>query len=293
MNYRSILLTTLIFSQGAFAFDKDFKTVNDRVPLEFNYLFDSLKLMIKTPSEKIRMVGLCQDIDTNLGFLAKEHIFLLMKSEVIKDVLEHRFTTVRQFDISTLMIDRLENQLVTKQKYLTPFSLWIWRSMMAELRHRRDMGLITNKPFTIASFEGEKRKEAERFRRYIDYLLPWIDKMDALDADQFNQLSKEVSWIILRRLNDRSILLKRYSSTATGDTKITIFNIPDRLTNLHPEDIKRMQKNDEEPMTLKEEGMLEKDQAATEVEAITPTDMSTVSDDVAKELEKKQVPVPK
>ncbi len=286
MNFKLLLTFFFTCSLSAHAFDKDFKTVNDRVPLEFNYLFDSLKLMIKTPSEKIRMVGLCQDLDQNLGFLPKEQIYLLMKSEVIKNVLEYKFKNVRQFDISILLIERLDKELLSRQKYLTPFSLWIWRSVIAELRSRQNQGLITEKSFTVSGFDGEKRIQAERFRRYLDYLLPWIDKMDSLDATQFNVLTKEVSWNILRRMNDRSLLFKRYSSTAVGDSKIMIFNIPERLTNLHPEDIKRMQM-DETPLSLKEQGEKEKTEATSAVESITPTDMSTISDDISKELDKK------
>jgi hypothetical protein len=286
LSFKIFLSALFLLSFSAQAFDKDFKTVNDRAPLEFTYLFESMKLMIKTPSEKIRMVGLCQDLDQNLGFLPKEQIFLLMKSEVIKNVMEYKFKNVRQFDVSALLIDRLEKELVTRQKYLTPFSLWIWRSVIAELKARQNQGLITDRSFSVSTFDGEKRKLAERFRRYLDYLLPWIDKMDSLDATQFNLLAKEVSWNILRRMNDRSLLFKRYSSTAVGDSRIVIFNIPERLTNLHPEDIKRMQ-IDDPSLTLKEQGEKEKTEATSTVESLAPTDMSTISDDISRELEKK------
>ena len=285
MSYKILILFSLL-SSSVLAFDNDFKTVNDRVPLEFDHLFNSLKLQVSTPAEKIRLIGLCQDLDTNLGFLPKEQIFLLMKSEVIKNVLEHKFSSVRQFDVSTLLIQRLEKELVPRQKYLTPFSLWIWRSMIAELRHQESLGFITSRSFSVSAYDGERRRAAERFRRYLNYLLPWIDVMDSLSATKFNDLTKEVSWNILRRLNDRSLLFKRYSSTAVGDSKITVFNIPERLTNLHPEDIKRIQ-TEEQALTLKEEAQKEKGEAAAAVEKISPDDLSTISDDVAKELEKK------
>ena len=77
---RSSILLLLILSNLAFGFDKDFTTVNDRVPLEFNHLFDSLKLNARTPAEKVRLIGLAQELNQNLGFLSKEHIFLLMKN---------------------------------------------------------------------------------------------------------------------------------------------------------------------------------------------------------------------
>lgn len=276
----------LLISFSAFAFDKDFKTVNDRVPLEFSYLFDSMKIAIKTDADKIKMVGLCKELDQNLGFLPKDQMFMLMKTEVIKNVLEHKFSKVRQFDVTTLLLGRLEEDFKKKEKYLSSFSQWIWRSMIAELKHRQTMGLITARSFNPGSFDGEKLKEAQRFQKYLKYMIPWIDRMDSLSAADFNLLATDVSWTTLRRINDRAVLFKRFSSTAGGDTKVTIFNIPQKLTDLHPEDIKKMQDN-AAPLTLKEESEKQKTEATQEIEKITPEDLSPLSEDLSKELEKK------
>ncbi len=287
MIYKFLLL--IVFSSSAWSFDKDFTTINERVPLEFNHMFDSLKLEIKTPSEKIRMIGLSKDLNDNLGFLQKEHIFMLLKTEVIKGTLEFKFDKVRQFDVNQLLIVRLEKEYENKKTYLNTFSKWIWQSILAELNHRKKMGLITAQSFNPGNFDGVKRADAMRFQRYLNYLFPWIDKMDSLDAAAFNKIAKEVSWTILQRINERSILFKRYASTATGDTQVTIINIPQKLLDLKPEDIKRMQE-DQYPLTLAEQAKKEKAQASQEIDKVTPLDMSTMSDDVAKELEKKTAP---
>jgi hypothetical protein len=279
-------LLVLFIPLISFGFDKDFKTVNDRVPLEFNYLFESMKIGSQSPSDKLKLVGICKDLDENLGFLQTEHIFLLLKSEVIKNVLEYKHQKVRAFDMTTPLLLRIEEDFSKKQSLLNPFSQWIWRSIIAELKHRESMGLITNKSFNPNSFEGAKKLDANRFARYLNYILPWIDKMDSLSAAEFNNLTREVSWIILRRLNERSLLFKRFASTATTETKVTIFNIPSKLLELHPEDIKRMQ-SDETPLTLKEESEKEKLKAMEQVQGVTPDDLSTLSDEVSKELEQK------
>lgn len=280
------LLLPLFIAGSAFGFDNDFKTVNDRVPLEFNYLFDSMKIGMKTPADKMKLVGICKELDENLGFIQKEHIFLLMKSEVIKNVLEYKHKKVRSFDVTTFLISRLEEDFGKKQSLLTPFAQWIYRSTIAELRYRESMGLITARSFSPNNFEGAKRVEAQRFARYLTYLLPWIDKMDSLSAADFNELAKEVSWVILRRLNQRSILFKRFASTATSDTKVTIFNIPGKLLELHPEDIKRAQSN-EPSLTLKEESEKAKTEATKQIQNVSPDDLSPLSDEVSKELEQK------
>lgn len=277
---------------SAFSFDKDFTTINDKVPLEFDLLFESMKLEIKSPSEKLRMVGLCKDLNVNLGNLKKEHIFMLMKSEVIKSTLEYKFSKVRQFDMNTLLISRLEEDFKGKKQFLNPFAKWIWQSILAELNYRKKMGLITSSSFNPTLFEGQKRTEALRFQRYLNYLHPWIDKMDSLDAAGFNKLAKEVSWTILERINDRSILFKRYAASATGETATVIINIPQKLIELHPEDIKKMQ-NDIQPLTLSEQSQKEKVKASEQMDKVTPLDMSTISDEVSQELDKKTEEAPK
>jgi len=111
--------------------------------------------------------------------------------------------------------------------------------------------------------------------------------MDSLTTTEFNDLTKEVSWTILRRLNERSLLFKRFASTASTETKITIFNIPSKLLELHPEDIKRAQNNNAPAPTLKEESAKEKTEATKQVQDVTPDDLSPLSDEVSKELDKK------
>lgn len=260
--------------------------MSDRIPLEFVLLFDSMKLEAKTPKERLQLVGIIQELEENLGSLAKEHIFFLMKSEVIKNTLEHRFPQVRQFDMTNLLVERIENDFEKKKKYLNSFAQWIWKSIIAELRHRQNMGLITDKSFNPDSYEGVKRQEALRFKRYLGYILPWIDRMDRLNAAQFNDLSKEVSWEVLRKLNERSILFKRFASTARGESQTTLFNIPPKLLNLAPEELKQM-RNNEDPLTLKESSQKERNSALEETQKVTPDDMSPISEDVIRNIEEK------
>lgn len=274
----------LIFPILALSFDKDLKITSDKTPLEFDLLFDSMKLQSKTPADKIRLVGMAQELNKNLGFLPKEQIFLLMKSEVTKNFLEHKFSKVRQFDVTNLLIDRLEKNLIEKGKLLTPFSTWAFRSIIAELKTYQKEGLITDKSFNPDLFKGEKREKALRLKKYLTYLLPWIDRMDALPASDFNELSTEVGWEILDRLNSRSLLLRRYAaegSAASGN----LINIPDRLTDLKPEQIKNLQNNNSD-LSLKEKSVKEKNEASEEVKSATPDDLSPLSEDVSIEIDR-------
>lgn len=266
-------------------FDKDLKVTGDRTPLEFEHLFESMKLQSKAPAEKIRLVGISQELNKNLAFLPKEQIFLLMKSEVTKNFLEHKFSKVRRFDVTTLLVQRLEENFQEKEKELTPFSAWAFRSIIAELKGYVTEGLITEKSFSPEIFKGEKREKALRLKRYLNYLTPWIDQMDALPANDFNALTTDVGWEILERLNARSLLLRRFG-TDSGTASANLINIPDRLTDLKPSEIKSLQKN-ESDLSLEEKSQREKNAAAEEVKAATPDDLSPLSDEVSKEIEER------
>jgi hypothetical protein len=273
-------------SFSALAFDKDLTSINERVPTEFNLMFESMKLQIKKPSEKVRMIGLCKDLNENLGKLAKEHIYLLMKTEVIKGLLEYKFPKVRQFDMNTHLISRLEDDFSRKKPLLNPFTRWIWQSILAELNARKEKGLITGSTFNPNQFDGPKRAEAMRLQKYLQFLFPWIDRFDGLSATEFNELVMDISWLILEKINDRSILFKRFAGAAAGETKTVIINIPQKLLDLKVNDIKSMQ-SDKAPLTLSEKSKLMKAEAESDMEKVTPLDMSPLSDDLAKELDKK------
>lgn len=275
-------LLLLVFSISVFSFDKDFQTVNDRVPLEFQTLFSSMKLEAKTPVEKVQLVGIAKELDDHLANLPKEHLFMFLKSEVIKNTLEYKFSKVRNLDVTTDLVERLEREFKKKSPYLNPYATWIWRSIIAELNHRRELGLITNKNFSPGNFQGGKLAEAQRFEKYLKYLKPWIDRMDSLPASDFNTLTKEVGWTVLRRVNLRSLLYKKYASTAAGETRTPLFNIPAKLLEINPEDIRKIQTEKLLPPSLREQGAQEKDEASRDLEKATPTDMSPLSEELDK-----------
>lgn len=272
-----------LYSVKGSAFNKDFTIISDKTPYEFNIMFNSMKDSLQELGEQIKLIGFSEELNRNLGFLEKEHIFFLMKSEVSKSVLEYRFEKSRQFDISSRIIEKLEKKFSQQSRYLSDFSKWIWRSIIAELKHRQEMGLITQNSFSPTLFSGDKKIQALRFEKYLNYLMPWIDQMDNLDHERFNQLALKVSWEVLRKLNDRSLLFKNMSY-AQSSLSTQLFNIPAKLQNLTPEKLKEMQYL-EENKSLHEQSQAEKTQAQEKVDQIEANDLSPFSDEITKKIE--------
>lgn len=284
MKLSNIIAISLCFlSTKSMAFNKDFTLISDKTPYEFNIMFNSMRGQLKELNDQIKLIGYSEDLNRNLGFLEKEHIFLLMKSEVSRSVLEYRFDKTRQFDITTNLLEKLEKKFSEQERYLSEFSRWIWRSLIAELKYRQKLGLITQSSFNPTLFSGEKRTQAMRFQKYLHYLMPWIDQMDNLDHQRFNELALKVSWEILRKLNDRSLLFKNMSY-AQSSVETQLFNIPQKLQNLTPDKVKELQII-EENKTLQEKSLEEKSKASEQINQIEASDLSPLSDEISQKIE--------
>lgn len=284
MKLSNIIAISLCFlSTKSLAFNKDFTLISDKTPYEFNIMFNSMRGQLKELNDQIKLIGYSEDLNRNLGFLEKEHIFLLMKSEVSRSVLEYRFDKTRQFDITTNLLEKLEKKFSEQERYLSEFSRWIWRSLIAELKYRQKLGLITQSSFNPTLFSGEKRTQAMRFQKYLHYLMPWIDQMDNLDHQRFNELALKVSWEILRKLNDRSLLFKNMSY-AQSSVETQLFNIPQKLQNLTPDKVKELQII-EENKTLQEKSLEEKSKASEQINQIEASDLSPLSDEISQKIE--------
>jgi hypothetical protein len=281
-------LLILTFTNISFSFDKNFKTINDRVPLEFNRLFESLRDNISDQKEKIRLVNVCTEIDDNLLGIQKEHIFFLLKSEVIKNVVEHKHKKFSTYPITSGLIIDLEKDLKKKQSNLTPFSNWIWDSVIAELKFRESENLISEKKFDKNNFKGSQKLMAQRFERYTIFLLPWIFNMLNLDPEEFNKLTQKISWNILNKISLRSLLFKKLSSNSFNETQFKIFNIPPNLIELKTEDTVKMQSDvNSRTNSLSEESLVEKNKASLEIQNVSLDDLSPLSDEITKEIEQK------
>lgn len=284
-----LLLILSLSSVHVFGFNKDFTTVNDRVPYEFKLMFESLKDQANNKTDQFKLVALSQDLNTNLSPLAKNTIFFLMKSEIIKNVLEYKIPKSRPFTATTGSVQRLLSKWDLNQKSYTSFSRWIIQSVLAELKQADADGLIlAGDVIKTQNLSGEKQIKAIRFLRFMKYAASWCDQIENLSAAEFNQLAASVSWVAMDRLNQRALLLKRYASTSQSETTTVTFNIPGELVNLSPSEIKNLQ---EAPTpTLKEASEASRQEAKEQTQKLAPEDLSPLSEDIQKKIDQ-QLPV--
>ena len=282
-----LILTTLSYS--ALGFNKDFTTVNDRVPYEFKLMFEAQKQESKSTDDQFRLVAISQDLNTNLGPLQKNTIFFLMKSEIIKNVLEYKIPKSRIFIPNRTNVQRVMTRWEQFQKSYNPFSRWIIQSLLAELKQADLDGLILQgQDLRPQLFTGEKQTKTIRFLRFMKYASSWLDQIDSLNPREFNQLSKNVAWTTMDRLNQRALLLKRYASTSQSDVTTVTFNIPESLSNLSPSEIKTLQEGP--TPTLKEASEATRQEAKDQTQKMAPEDLSPLSEDIQKGIDQ-QLPI--
>ena len=138
----TILTTiTLIAMDHAYSWDPDkFRLKeNNNLPHEFKILFESLKNDLKTKEELMRFIYQCNILNQNLKHLKKEQSFLFVKTQIIRHVLESKYTKVQKIKITPQLISKIEMSYVNKKGNLSSFSKWIWQSILTDLKEKQDL----------------------------------------------------------------------------------------------------------------------------------------------------------
>jgi hypothetical protein len=257
-----ILFSVLSLSLASWGFDADFKIIHTQTPLEFQILFESLKVRLKDPAQQSRLKALCQGINTGLGSLTDYQMMFLLKSEVSKTFLEWSKSS-RPLSVTDLTVKRLENIYQKNQLFYTDFSHWFIEALLSDLKNKNQ--LSTSLPFM--SF--------------------WVEQLDTLSPQDFNQLTTEASWKVLERLRMKSQFTKKFVTSATKPTLTVIFNIPEAQKALQegpasPNELNDMNQADpiEPSQTAKEESQkaLEQVKNLKPKNAATPEEKSQVID---------------
>ncbi|MBY0516730.1 MAG: hypothetical protein K2P81_07475 [Bacteriovoracaceae bacterium] len=222
-----ILFFILLFaSNSSFAFNKDFNLVNDRAPLEFKLMFESMKYTLKDASEQIRLIVLAQHINKGLGPLAKDQSFFLLKSEVYKTLLEWPHPP-SQFQVGSHTLERMKSNLVTNKAIYTPYSKWVLEALVADLENFQKEGILDMTSNQRANLNSEKTLQYSKMQRVLKHTRGWLEQADTLSAKDFNGLTEQLAWRTLERVKEKAALFRRFSSKAIQDTQVNTFNIPE------------------------------------------------------------------
>lgn len=222
-----VALCVLFFSLSAQAFNKDFTLVNDKAPLEFKLLFESMKNSLKDNQEQVRLIVLAQQINKGLGPLKKDQSFFLLKSEVYKTLLEWPHPT-SQFQVGTHTLQRINTHLATGRAIYNPFSIWILEALAADLEKFDKEGLLAMTQAQRSVLTGEKAQQYYKMQRVLKYTRGWLEQADTLSAKDFNALTDQLAWRTLERVKEKAQLFRRLSSKAIADTQSDTFNIPEQ-----------------------------------------------------------------
>lgn len=217
----------LMLSFPVFAFHKDFKIVNERAPFEFKAVFETLKTASTAPEDQARLIAYAERINSGLGALKKDQVFFLFKSEVHKALLEWKFPESK-FNAGSHTLTRLRSTLSANQALYSPLSQWVIEALVADIDRYGKEGLLEISPNTV--FNEARRQKLLQLQKTLRYTRGWIEMADTNSAVDFNALTLKLGWVILERIQRKSLLLNRHTTTAVADTKELTFNIPEGST---------------------------------------------------------------
>jgi hypothetical protein len=220
-------LFLLLASRESWGFNKDFTLVNDKAPLEFKLMFESMKNSLKDNQEQVRLIVLAQQINKGLGPLKKDQSFVLLKSEVYKTLLEWPHPPT-QFQVGSHTLQRINTHLATGRAVYNPFSIWVLEALAADLDKFEKEGLLAMTQAQRANLTGDKAQQHYKMQRVLKFTRGWIEQADTLSAKDFNALTDKLAWRTLERVKETAMLFRRHSSKAIADTQSNTFNIPEQ-----------------------------------------------------------------
>jgi hypothetical protein len=221
-----LTLFLFLFSLDCQAFNKDFTLINDRSPLEFKMLFESMKYSLKDRNDQIKLVVLAQHINKGLAPLSKDQTFFLLKSEIYKALLEWPHSET-QFQVGSHTLLRMKKNLNKGKAIYSPYSQWILEALIADLEGFEKKEVLDVSINQRGTLTGEKAKHYQKMQRVLKYTRGWIEQADTLSAKDFNHLSEELSWRTLERVKEKAALFRRFSTKAIQENLVNTFNIPD------------------------------------------------------------------
>ena len=263
-----------LFISMAFSFEKDFTIVNQRAPLEFVHLFESLKFSVKDNTDKVRLVSQAEKINELLKLMTREEVLSLIKTEMTKGILEYHISNISAPPITSMNLERIKNHLNSNDTIYTPFSKWIIRSIIADLEPYNKEGILNKYAQSPGgtSSEGLKILKLKRISRY---LAPWVNAADSLAPQDFNNLTMKLSWHLIDLILDKTEVIQFSDFSKRTKAEMT-FNIPEMKYLYLSKDKKS--NSPQIPKTLNQQRDEEKEKAIEKTEKLTIDPYQNTSD---------------
>ncbi|MBF0313960.1 MAG: hypothetical protein HQK52_11130 [Oligoflexia bacterium] len=221
-----IALSAMLSGRGGVASDEQKELVaSSFLPLEFQFLIESYQKYRLTKGEREELFLWVREIDKNLSYMPKRYLFLLVKVEIYKEILDWKVSPPPVAQLETTVADDKVVEIVPAKKrrpsrasikILTEklsenyqgynsFAKWMVESIQADLW---DVGDID------AYFDEQKKLSASEkiVREKVNLLYPWYQSIISLTAEEFNNELKPLMRSLLARIAFYSRLMVHYSS---------------------------------------------------------------------------------
>lgn len=260
-------------------------TISEKAPKELELLTMHLVKYVKTSQDVDKVIGYCNLINQDLQKTPKKNVFFMLKSEVYRGILRNQFLKKENtIQVSNSILLSIEQKLNKYDIVYSDFSKWIITSILEDISTFRKDGFIDQYQ-RINRSDFEQQKRYNKLKKTLSYISPWIEKIEKLTPESFNNLVKDVGIDILWYISSRTYYFGTFSSKYKQSINSNIFNIP-KIQNNAP--------NQTTPNTMDAEFKKRTNDTIEILEKIEVDDMSPASNQIDQiDTEKKNTWYPK
>lgn len=207
------------------------------MPSEYQILISSINHYALSKEDKDELLSNIVISDTFFSKIPKKELFILSKMEIYKTVLSHFKTSqYKPLRVDQKVINDLEKISVASADDIHPFSLWVLKALIKDLkiiiRYKYYQTYLTQK----AQSKKLQNIELLKLDRKVTLLTPWIRTFKLSSPEEINLLLRPLHFKIIKRL---AFLSKTIYQTTSFEKEpalstlesLTMFKYSRELTN--------------------------------------------------------------
>lgn len=183
------------------ALGKEVYLPNNKFPLEFVLLIQSLQKIELTDEEKKDLIKNIAIIDQIAAIMSKEEIFFIIKTEIYKAILNKYKDEKTRFKLyRPENIVKLKDFSKRKFTALLPFANWMARAIQSDMKVIIKSHLFNKLINHLKRTNLINNSNLRKVKRRLSLLLPWYQKLSTLAKNDIDELMKEFMIECLRKI---------------------------------------------------------------------------------------------
>lgn len=275
---KTLTLMLFLFTTTAFTKDlplKDLVVISDKAPIELKLMTQHLAKYTTDREDIFKVISYCNLINKDLKTSSKKNVFFMLKAEIYRGILRNQYL---QFDnklqVSSSLLNSIEQKLDKYDIVYSDFSKWIIKSILADLQPYIADNFIDQYQ-GISRLDIKKQEMVTRLKKVLSYITTWLEKIEKLTPENFNELVKNISMDTLHHISSRTYYFNTFSKIYKQTQETDTFKVPKVKLEITSNEVAK-------DKDLNESREQAKKDAKKIIEKIDADDMSGASEEIDK-----------